>query len=313
MNWEVLLHWMTHVREGSWGMFRGAVGKLVGTETDIYDVSRRLRIFLSDLGHADFFVGGSQRWHVRPPALAGLAPPAESAVLTGGRTPSLTARLAEAAASHGCHVMHEGDDNRPACVRIDGGSGGLAAAAADAGIPYVESFAAVVSGSIDPILHLLESAPAREGPANCSVRSFDIDSLKWVEGLHGRSACEFRSRYRPPRFYLHTRRGRLLSLSKREAVYAAAMLRGTTLAVYDAATSTLSVPASAPLPELYARAACLCAGRPAMFRHGRLCYRSVPPDLAAVLLVAAGQPYPELQISGSTVARTPGRMHGQPV
>jgi hypothetical protein len=234
-------------------------------------------------------------------------------VLTGGRTPSLSAGLTKAAAAHGCHVVIEDGEDRPGCVRIDGGPDGLPAVAAEACIPYVESFAAFLCGSINPIPHLVESAPVEEGPANWSVRSFDFDSFKWVEGLRSRSACEFRSRYGPTRFYLHTRRGRLLRLPKRDAVYAAAMLRELALAVYDAATSTLSVPASAPLPELYARAACLCAGTPAMFDRGRLWYRSVPRDVAAVLLVAAGQPYPESQMPGSTAARTPERPHGQPV
>jgi len=313
MNWEVLLHWMTHVQEGSWATFRGAVAKLVGTDADLDDISRTHRIFLSDLGHADFFVEGSQRWHVRPPVLAGLVPPGGSAVLTGGRTPKLLADLAEAAAAHGCRVVIDGNEDRLACVRVDGGSGGLTAAAAAGGIPYVESFASVLCGSINPIPHLVDGASVEEGPANWSIRSFDFDSFTWVEGLRSRSACEFRSRYGPTRYYLHTRRGRLLRLPKREAVYAAAMLRELALAAYDAATSTLSVPASAPFPELYARAACLCAGASSVFQHGRLCYRGVPRDVAAVLLVAAGQPYPESQMPGSTTARTAERPHGQPV
>ncbi len=313
MNWEVLLHWMTHVQEGSWGTFRGAVAKLVTDNTDLDAVSRGLRIFLSDLGHADFFVEGSQRWHVRPPALAGLPQPAGSAVLTGGRTPKLLADLTEGAAAHGCRVVIDGDEDRPASIRVDGDPGGLTAAAVSSGIPFVESFASGLCGSINPIPRLVETAGVEEGPANWSVRSFDFDSFTWVEGLRGRSACEFRSRHGPTRYYLHMRRGRLLRLPKRETVYAAAMLRGLALAAYDAATSTLSVPASAPLPEPYARAACLCAGAPSVFQHGRLVYRSVPRDVAAVLLVAAGQPYPESHAPDSTPALTTERPHGQPV
>lgn len=312
MKFEVLLHWMTHTQEGSWAAFRGAITKLPSSEEEPDALARSLRVFLSDLGHADFFVDGSQRWRVIPPALAGLPPPARSAVLTGGRTPKLLADLAQGAAAHGCRVLSDPSGDRPAIVRVEGDPGGLSAAAAAAGIPFVANFASALCGSIDPIARLVETAAVEEGPANWLVRSFDFDSLTWVEGLRGRSACEFRSRYGPTRYYLNTRRGRLLRLPKREAVYAAAMIRGIAAATYDAASSVLSVPASAPLPELYARAACLCAGAPSLFRQARLCYPSVPARVAAVLLVAAGQPYPELHAPGAS-APTIELLHGQPV
>ena len=146
--------------------------------------------FLSDLGHVDFFLEGSQRWRVRAPALAGLLPPARSAVLTGGRTPRLLATLADGAAANGCRVRSDGAEDRPACIHVDGDPGGLLAAAGAAGIPFIESYASVLSGLIDPIPRLVETAKVEEGPANWSVRSFDFDSLAWVEGLRERSACE---------------------------------------------------------------------------------------------------------------------------
>jgi hypothetical protein len=312
MNPEVLLYWMTHTQEGSWETFRSAIKKLAVGDADPDVFARRLRIFLSDFGHADFFIDGTQRWRVQPPALAGIPHPGHSAVLTGGRTPKLLADLAEGAAAHGCRVLSDPGDDRPAIVRVEGDPRGLSAAAAVAGIPFVESFASVLCGSINPIARLVEAAAVEQGPGNWSVRSFDFDSHTWVDGLRGRSACEFRSRYGPGRYYLHTRRGRLLRLGKREAVYAAAMIRGIAVATYDAASAVLSVPASAPLPEVYARAACLCAGMPSVFQGGRFCYVGVPRNVAAVLLVAAGQPYPEPHAPGAPV-RTIEPPYGQPV
>src|SRR5207249_4440460 len=314
--WELLLNWMTHVQEGSWRAFRGAVAKIIDPDADADAASRRRRklwTFLSDLGHVDFFLEGSQRWRVRAPALAGLLPPARSAVLTGGRTPRLLATLADGAAANGCRVRSDGAEDRPACIHVDGDPGGLLAAAGAAGIPFIESYASVLSGLIDPIPRLVETAKVEEGPANWSVRSFDFDSLAWVEGLRERSACEFRSRYGPTRYYLHMRRRKLLRIGKREAVYAAAMLRGIALATHDAAVSELSVPASAPLPAIHARAACLCGGAPSEVRDGRLRYRSVPYDVAAVLLVTAGQPFLEPHMSSNTPVRPQERQHGQPV
>ena len=318
MNWDVLLHWMTHLREGSWGSFRGAVAKLADADADIDDLCRRLRIALSDLGHAGFFVDDSQRWRVLPPVLAGLPPPSEAAVLAGGRTPKLSAALADAAATRGCRVVAEGVEDRPACVRLEGPPNALGSAAADAGLQYIENFAVHLCASIRPIPPQLETARVEEAPGNWSVHSFDIESLKWVEGLRSRSACEFRPRYGRSRFYVHTRRGRLLRLDrreggKREAVYAAAMIREVPLADYDTSTAMLSVPASAPFPESFARAACLCTGVPAAFNQGRLVYRNVPRDIAAVLLIAAGQPYPEAHQPASTAVGDAGQPHGQPV
>ncbi|HEY3118298.1 MAG TPA: hypothetical protein VGK54_16260, partial [Chloroflexota bacterium] len=151
MSWETLIYWMTHVQEGSWATFRGAVARLAGDDADLDTISRGLRVFLSDFGHADFFIGGSQRWRVLPPVLGGLISPAGSAVTTGGRSPKLMADLVEGVAAHGCRVVSDAGDHRPALIRIDGEQPGLAAAAAVAGVPYVDQFADVVCGSIDPL------------------------------------------------------------------------------------------------------------------------------------------------------------------
>jgi hypothetical protein len=297
MNWDSLLHWMTHLGEGSWSSFRAAVAKLAGADSDVDEICPRLRVVLSDLGHADFFVDDSQRWRVLPPVLAGLPLPSQAAVLTGGCTPQLSASLLEASAAHGCRVVAENGGRQLAILRLEGPAEALSAVAEEAGVPYVENFAASLCASINPIALQIQTARVEEPPPNWTPYSFDLGSLDWVEGLRRRSACEFRPRFGRPRFYFHTKGSNLLRLDrceggKREVVYAAAMIREVRLAAYDSVTSTLSVPVAAPLPESYARAACLCAGTPAGFDHGRLVYRNVPHAIAAVLLVAAGQAYP---------------------
>lgn len=298
MKWDVLLHWMTHLGEGSWSSFRAAVAKLA--DADVDEICRRLRVAFSDLGHADFFVEDSQRWRVLPPVLAGLPPPAQAAVLTGGCTPPLMAAVLEAAAVRGCRAAAANGGGQPGLLRLEGSKEALQAAASAAGISYVENYAASLTASIKPVALQLDNARVEEPPPNWTAHSFDLDSLTWVEGLRRRSACELRPRYGRSRFYFHKKGGHLLRLERREGgkrdvVYAAAMIRQVRLAVYDPATEVLSVPKSAPLPELYARVACLCAGAPAAFNEneGRLMYRNVPHAIAAVLLVAAGQPYPE--------------------
>ena len=311
MSWDVLLHWMTHVGEGSWTAFRNAVAKLAGADAGVDSLCRTLRITMSDLAHADFFVRGSQRWQVLPPVLAGLPMSPGRAVLSGGRTPRLVAGLAAAAPTRQCRLVAEEERDRLACIRFEGTEDSLAAIAVDAGIPYVKDYAAALCREIVPVPLRLESAPVEPALGNWSVRSFDLRSLVWVDGLRARAACEYRSRYGERRFYLHTRRGRLLRMPKREAVYAAAELQYVALAQYDWATATLSTPVSAPLPEAYSRAACLCAGAPARFDQGRLLYEKVPPETAALLLVNAGQPYPGPPQPSAVGAAE--RRHGQPV
>ncbi len=305
MSWDVLLHWMTHLGEGSWNSFRGAVAKLSNADADIDEICLRLRIALSDLGHADFFVEDSQRWRVLPPVLAGMPLARQAAVLTGGCTPQLRAAVLDAAAAHGCATHETNGESRPPLLRLDGAPWAVRAAAAAVAVPYVENFAASLCASLKPIALQVQSARVEEAPPNWVSYSFDLDSLTWVKGLRRRSACELRPRYGRSRFYFHTKGGHLLRLDrceggKRDVVYAAAMIREVRLAAYDAVAEVLSLPISAPLPEMYARAACLCAASLAEVREGRLVYRNVPQAIAAVLLVAAGQPYPELS-------------HGQPV
>jgi hypothetical protein len=81
-------------------------------------------------------------------------------------------------------------------------------------------------------------------------------------------------------------------MGKREAVYAAAVIRNIALVSYDSASMILSTPVSAPLPEIFARAACLCSGIPASYDQGRILYKNIPCEIAAILLIAIGQAFP---------------------
>ena len=295
MNADVVLHWMTHIGEGSWSTFRSAVTKIFGSDADIDALCRQLRVVLSDLGHADFFVNESQHWQILPPVLAGLTTPMGAALLTGGRTPRLADAILGAAAAHGCRVTIQNDEYPISRILVEGTRPALAKLAAEVGIVYVDRFASTNWSAISPVPVQMQNARLEPPPANWSIRSFDFASLTWVEGLQRRSACEYQSRYGPRRFYVHTRHGQLLRLPKREAVYAAATLRNANLAAYDSDFRTLSTPAAAPLPESLARAACLCTATPAQFKDGRLLYAGVPWDVASVLLVSAGQPYPQIK------------------
>jgi hypothetical protein len=299
MNWDILLHWMTHLGEGSWGGFKDAVARLAGEDAEPNDLVVALRFHLSDLGHVDFFTGGSRRWRVLSPILAGLTQ-SDAAILCGGRTPRLHETLVAAAHRADCLVSSEDTDGRPTILRIAGTPPSLVTVATEAGVTYTWDYATSLCAELRPVFKVFEELREEPSPTNWSVKSFDFDSMTMIDGLRRNSACEYSPRHGMPRWYVHTRHGRLKPMPKREAIYTAAMLRGVGLLSYDSVRSRLLVRATTPPPESYSRVACLCSGRRPRVSDGLLVFEEVPPTTAAILCVAAGQSYPALSDSGAS-------------
>jgi hypothetical protein len=292
-RWNMLLYWMSNMGEGSWDRFRSVVTQLAGGDGDLSQLRRSLRVRLSDFSHADFFIGDSSRWNTLPPLVAGLVEPTGAALLIGARTPRLVSDVQACAARTGVVVRYEASDDSPAVIRLEGPADALSACAVASGIAYADNYAWRLAGALSAIPSLLER-PRRDtdqAPINWTPRSYDLHSRAWVDGSLPNAACEFTPRYGRPRYFISNRRRRLLEVaSRRDVVYAAAYSRGVSLAAYDPTTRTLSVPLSAPLPEAFARVACLCSGRRADVRQGRIAYEGVPREIVAVLLTALGQP-----------------------
>jgi hypothetical protein len=291
-RWNMLLYWMSDLGEGSWDRFRSVVTELANDGQDLSQLRRTLRVRLSDFGHVNFFVGDSSRWETQPPLAAGLVGVDHTALLIGARSPKLVRDIKAAAEEHSVEMVEEASADAPDLLRLIGPSDVLNACAAAAGIDYADNYARRLAAVLDPIPLLLarprhdsDSAPIKWVP-----RSFNLQSLEWVEGALPNAACEFTPRYGRPRYFVSNRRGRLLELAgRRDSVYAAAFTRRIPLAAYEPATKTLSVPLSAPLPEAYARVACLCSGRRADVAQRRIVYSDVDPEIGAVLLTALGQ------------------------
>lgn len=299
MDVDLLLAWMTHIGESSWARFRSAAEELSGRDTDLPVLCRKLRIGLSDLGFADFFVHSTQQWRVLPPVLGGISEQ-DTAVLSGSRTPTLIESLKVLAAMHDCKICMEKPQGHPTLIHVVGSMDHLVEVADQIGVSFEPNLSVALTRVLTPIPARLKNAPQEPAPLNWEVRSFDFKSATWVDELLPNSACEFTPTYGRPKYFIHRKRGRLLRISKRESLYAAAMLNGIRLIEYDASDRRLKVPLFAPLPELYSRAACLCSGRPADVKNGRITYGRVPPDLAAVVTVAAGQPHPGVEIQAAT-------------
>lgn len=291
MKWDPLVHWMAHVGEGSWAGFKRAASAIASPEDNIANEIRGLRLRLSDLGYAEFFVGSSGRWRAFQPLLAASPHLPRKAFLCGARTDALVRSIREQASRHGCEVLELSVDGLFRSVHLLGDVPGLAAAMR---LRFEPDIALRLSAQLIPIDKMLREAPVRAAPRNWAAKSFDFHSLEWVHGAVRRTVVEYTSPYQE-RVYLLERGSDTIELPKREALYAAASLNRQRLAQYFADSKQLRVPWVAPLPEPFARAACVAAGRPSIVREGLIVYENVPPRLATVLLVGLGHLAPRFQ------------------
>ena len=293
MNCDMLLTWMTHIGEGSWVSFRKAVEEIADSDSNLHNLFRKLRISLSDLEFADFFINDTQRWRMLPPVLGGLAVQENTAALYGSRTPHLAQKLKNAAETHGCRFETEKLPNCPTLIRVVGTRENIVAIANQIEVSFEPNNARKAAREVPPISHILETATEEPKPRNWKVRSFDFKTNAWIDDvLLPNAACEFKPTYGHSKFFVYKKHGRLLRMPKRESLYAATMLKGIRLIEYEFNARKLSTPLFAPLPELYARAACLCSGRPAEILNGRIVYSDITPEIAALLMVSAGHPHP---------------------
>jgi hypothetical protein len=289
---ELLLHWLTHVREGSWSTFRRALSAVEAAGDDPGPTAVRMSARLSERAHVEFFVDGGNRWRTFAPLLGGLCEPS-TAVLTGGRTPRLVDALARSCEQEGGRIEVREMPEGPDMIRVAGPQETIRRVATGAGLHNVPALASALCAALEPITAALGSAIPGAPPINWSVRSFDLEALRWVDELLPHTAYEYRSRHGGLRHYVRGAKHMLLELDRRNAVYAAAYLNRVGLISYEEEERRLIVPRGAPLPEATARAVAACSGDPAAEEYGRIIYGSVPPAIAGVVLTTAGQRPPE--------------------
>lgn len=293
MNFELLVSWMSHLGSGSWNSFKQAVDELSLDGADGADV-RAARIALSDLGFADFFVGGTRNWQMLPSRIGSLGR-IDSHVLVGGRSPDLIEKVRLSATNRGARCEIKEESGRPTAVELGCSDDDAESIAKESGLEWASSLAREAISGFNPLSSVLEQAPA-EPPKNWSVRSFNAETLRWVDELLPNSACEFSSRFGERQFYVHLRKRRFVSAGKRESIFLGAAVKGIELVQHDG--DGLSVPIEAPLPELLARAACCCRGVMSELRGERIHYREIPIQIAGAILAALGQRAPQAALMG---------------
>lgn len=293
MKWDILLEWMTHLGSGSWGAFREAVAELTreSNELDERGLHRMLRIAFSDLGHADFFVDGSRRWHVLRPALVGRDGTSEH-LFVGGRTRLLVDRLAAAAARSCATVTITEIIPGLSRVQVVGERDALRAAAEEVAVEYVPDAAALLTARLPLVRSTMETAQEAPEPINWAVRSWSFQDEQWVAEKLDRTVREYSNRHGVRRYLVHLGGAGLREIEKRASFYCAALVRGAQIVRYSHNDRCLRVPRWAPLPETYARAACLAGGRLGTASGASILFENVDSLTASRLFVALGQGFP---------------------
>ncbi|HEV8650570.1 MAG TPA: hypothetical protein VG276_14465 [Actinomycetes bacterium] len=147
---ELLLHWLTHVREGSWATFRRALSAVEAPDDESAATAGRMRTRLSEMAHVEFFIDGGNRWRTFAPVLGGLCEPSR-AVLSGGRTPRLVDALARSCEKEGCRIEASETHDGPDSIRVAGPAEAFGGAAAGAGLRYVPGLASALCAALEPI------------------------------------------------------------------------------------------------------------------------------------------------------------------
>ncbi len=289
MNGDALLYWLSHLGSGTWSRFRNATAELIGPDDENQSVWS-LKHTLTDLGHVDFFVNNSQHWRVGRTTLVGLCGEAEAAFFCGARSPKMIATMQAEAEKHECRFEMQMDSQLPARIVIRGNEENLTMTAKACRVSYKPAFALQLCRELTSTED--SCCGSIEEPIGWQVRSFDLRSRRWVEERLPLAAREYTSDWGEKIFAVCDHKNILRPAPKRAAIYHSAAMQDIVIAAYDQQHRTLAVPATAPLPEMYARAACLCSGIPPRYENRELIYNGVVLPVAAALLVLAGQPHP---------------------
>jgi hypothetical protein len=288
MKCELLLEWMTHLGTGSWLAFREAVSEILGGEDEPAIQISHLRSALSDLGHATFFVGDSNRWRVLRPALVRISG-ADEYLFVGGRTPRLLQKLLVAASSNGLSVRSEIAYPALSRVALIGSCEAAKSAADEAGLDYIPNLADRLIARLTPVRDQLANAETVEEPINWSVRSWSFEQAEWVSDRLGSTVREYSNRHGIKRYVVVCGEAKMRLLAKRESFYAAAFVAGVKCLRYDSNERKLMVPWWAPLPTLYARLASLTSGHLGSGSDGELIFRNIDRRIATTVSVGLGQ------------------------
>lgn len=287
MDYNTLLAYLSELRSGNWSTFRAALDFLAGDDEDLYPSVKARH--LSILGHVEFAFFGDLQWVVCPPALAWL-PYRDKlvAILCGNRTQRLVDSLFSGASKMGLQIEIRHQKEGPDAIFVTASSrsvgDGLAKAMDLTNEHDAAERIAQCLPSLDGYLRLCVESPE---PSGYAIRTFDTETLNWVEVNRADGEGLFSYDYYRPEYRLKID-GHCLRTSRDCGIYLLLRRKRRWVLHYDHNKKELSVPARAPLPVLFARAATLSSGLlPDFAWNGEIpthVYRGIPENIAYHIL-----------------------------
>ncbi len=294
-----------------WPTFKDAFDSLCGMRPS-YDLSgiktarQQLVRNLDCLAHCDFvFADEASRVYPAPPTLARLPHRGFEAVLCGARAPGSLGRLSEAAAQIDprCTVAAEEATEAlslaPARIVLRSPSVDALVSIADStGITFSPIPPAWLLANIAPSLHEITEDLnwRRVDEPNWPLKDFDVVSQSFRARSTGSAGQPTRlTSYLDPRtrqyLTLGWHDGLSATIDRDWGRYWILAQNNRRVLQYDERRLTFSVPASAPLPALYARILTLCSGAlPDLTTNGirsthdrRIAYGAVPQQIARMV------------------------------
>jgi hypothetical protein len=295
MSHDLLLEWISERGEGSWTQLRHAHDWLfAGRHRPAFQTPAFTVGLLSTLGHLEMdWI--AQRWAGAPPVITLLPSAGAHALLTGARTRTLMQRLEqELADDHHLYPLPPLEQRlAPSAVLIPCEEAEhIEALAARLEIPYQHSVSERLSEllpTLDGYLELARSAPP---PRGYGFQALDPFTLGWRDQDDEDSPGLYRYEgYGGFIYQLRDQGGASYRVDMPLGVYAELRRLGDSRLKWfrHSVNGQLTVPLTAPLPALHARAAALCSGLAPMRRGKTLVYVNVPEHVASRVARSLGQ------------------------
>lgn len=308
-----MLHILTVRGVLSWTTWREAYDSVAGSAQETgfppYNLAARQ---LDELGHIEIVSIGGEFKLAAAPAVLALLPRfgLPTAVLCGGRSPQTERKLREAAGANSARlIVFESRQERqmpPRSFFVEAEDiSHLAGTAAAAGVQFAEILPAwsLVNAASDVDAYKQSLTWRHEPEANLQVSEFGLASLRFGPPQAGAQGCRL-LRYFPRRLpsYYELRDGEKASRIDRDwGMYAVLGAQGQNCLIHDSRSKIVAVPASVPLPKLFARALVLCSGLspawlpatdakwPSLESNGFYVYTAVPDSIAETVFEKIGQ------------------------
>lgn len=285
-----LLDALTFAQKGLWSEFYSLAIQINDAPWFPIESAR----MLSALGHIDLTLEPStlrpESWAISPPTLA-FIPNDKQAIICGARCPELIQRIRDDAEAIGGNIETTRNKVGPKLIRIHNLEITELKDVIESTGEHLGIQLGLTESAGSKLAHLLPSLNDIAKvlpPASLSghrIERFDLNSAKWKSSDDVTIAGAYRITTNPWSFAWRSKLDKKLRAGDSRLVkYLAATEMKRTLLYYDRTRKRLVAPLGAALPGLYERAVVLCSGIPPSIHMNKLCYESIPDDVAEAII-----------------------------